>query len=324
MSSEYEVSFYTNEKKVVEGDVGIEIEVEPVQGKILPVINDNIWTTKSEGSLRDGGLEYVTTLPIKVDSSFRSSIEQLTSKLEQSWVSTGFRTSIHVHKNATKMTMTQLWTSIIAYWLVENLLFEYCGEDRKSNLFCLRLKDAEGVTNYVSSAMESYHRPFGNLTDAIRYGGLNLNALWKFGSLEFRGMRGSIDTEEIEIWSRSLNDMVENTIKNFKNPESLMDFYYKNDWKSVVMLLFPNKMGEFMTSLHHGSQLVEENAYRLIKLAYKNDWNHYDKIVKTNIKTLSAKKSKGKKISFASMDDSWDSWAATVIRPQPIPTSDFF
>ena len=44
-------------KEPVKGDVGLEIEVEPTPGRTLPSVNNEIWVTKEEGSLRNGGLK---------------------------------------------------------------------------------------------------------------------------------------------------------------------------------------------------------------------------------------------------------------------------
>ena len=272
---EPEVSFFTRYRKIINGNIGIEIEVEPKKGKTLPIINRGCWETKDENSLRNGGKEYVTKSPLLYDKDYSKNINELTASLNEKEVEVNsFRTSVHVHLNMTQKTLNELWTIITCYWLMENLLFKYCGEDRENNHFCLRLKDAEGVIKLVDTALE-YSSPFCQFIDSYRYGGLNLSALYKFGSLEFRGMRGSVSEGEIRTWSSALYEMSELSTTFFRSPQEVLDYYYNNSVDKIIDMLFPLYLNKFLKSLDKKKDLVDENAYRLLGIAYKHNWNSY-------------------------------------------------
>lgn len=77
----------------------------------------------------------------------------------------------------------------------------YCGDSRRHNRFCLRVADADGVVDALIRLFSTFRLP---VKDGNRYSSLNLDALGKFGSLEFRGMRGTVDEEVLTTWIGSL------------------------------------------------------------------------------------------------------------------------
>lgn len=289
---------YTKDKVLVDGDIGIEIEVEPKRNAKLPIINNTHWQTKEEGSLRNGGQEYVTKGPLNFDSNFMTNIESLTNSLRKVAKENNYRTSVHVHVNMTNKSLVQTFTVLTSYWLLENLLFKYCGEDRESNNFCLRLKDAEGVVTSVENSL-NYSNPIIDYTDNLRYGGVNLNALWKFGSLEFRGMRGTISPTEIYDWASTLHTLSEWSIKLFSNPKEVMDYYYDNSWKNLVNNFTVRSVKDTCLKIKDAEELVDENAYRLIGMTYKMDWKKYQENMNFNLK----KKLNSKKAQYSISDE---------------------
>lgn len=283
---------YTRTKTKIAGDIGLELEVEPLPNRTLPVINTGNWETKSEGSLRNGGMEYITKTALKKNLDYSRRIKELTDQLNDNIADVNsFRTSLHVHLNMKEKTLTEVWTICTAYWLVENLLFEYCGEDRKSNHFCLRLKDAEGIINHLRDAIEMPN-PLLDFSDNLRYGGLNLAALYKFGSLEFRGMRGTIDPVVIETWSTALYELSRLSTTYFNNPQEVMDFYYYHGHEELINVLFPKKLNLFLKGMKNSKDMIDENAYRLIGFAYKCNWKNYTEQLKNRAETKPKLKSR--------------------------------
>ncbi|MBD3261820.1 MAG: hypothetical protein GF334_09185 [Candidatus Altiarchaeales archaeon] len=263
--------------------IGLELEVEALNGsslKFLPQVSTAWWSTKGEGSLRHG-LEYVTKAPIPIDLQKPRRIRALTDKLEAARGhinETSFRTSTHVHVNCLDYTPTEIMTAATAYWLTENLLFKYYGKDRESNNFCLRLKDAEGLIKIVEKDVEQ-KTPFVSLdTDLIRYAGLNLNSLWKFGTIEFRGMRGTIDFQTIDEWSREAESLVHTSIETFKSPEEILDFYFFQGTDRLIDALYSQSFRLRFKKNPNREDLVDENAYRISKFCYSTDWEKFSKI----------------------------------------------
>jgi hypothetical protein len=206
----------------IEGDVGIEIEAEGY----LPVIKGNkYWKVVPDGSLRDG-LEYVHRNPIPI-SKVKDSLDNLNKNLEEREArpSFSFRTSVHVHVNCLDMEYKHVLNYIYIYLMLESLLVEYCGEGRKCNRFCLRLEDADGSIDLLSALFKSSGnrkviRDIAN--DQLRYASINVQALNKFGSLEFRAMRGTVDPKIIVPWVETLVHM-RNYSTQFDSPKDVFD-----------------------------------------------------------------------------------------------------
>jgi len=263
----------------LEKDVGIEIEVE--SKSTLPIHPPKGWVHKEERSLRHYGIEYVTDGTMSADSQEKlASIRDLIDYLKNSaslLIEDSPRTSVHVHVNVRDYTVLQMWTAAVAYWLLDNVLITYCGEEKRAgNHFCLRLKDAEGVLKYCYRCLSSYKEPFIALTEDIRYGSQNLSAVVTFGSLEYRGMRGTLHAGIINDWSNVLYSIVSKS-RQYGTPSRLLDEFYRKGATEFVFSVLPT----WFASLHILSQSdwkerVEENALLLCELAYFHSWELYE------------------------------------------------
>jgi hypothetical protein len=272
------------------GDVGIEVEVEGYDP--LPVIAEGAWRSKADNSLRYNGMEYITKSPIRVCNTKIDKIKVLTDKLNKKGielVKNSPRTSVHVHVNVMRHTPRETWTAIVAYWLLDNLLMKYCGEDyRQGNLFCLGIKDSEATLQYCKQDLAK-EVPFNSfrefeLGNVVRYSSQNLAALPKYGSLEYRGMRGTTDPELIDEWSTELFNLVERS-KRFGSPSVLMDTYFgirnKDDF---LKYLFSEKFVNRLISLPNWQDLIEDNEDLLGEIAYAHNWERWESRVNNYIK----------------------------------------
>lgn len=301
-------------KEALEGDIGLEVELESGAETNLPEISTVWWQSVGDNSLRNGR-EYVTKKPLPLDERTFERIQFLFKQVAtpRRKVQVSHRTSVHVHNNVSQYTPTQVWTIVVGYWLFENLLFEYCGEERKGNHFCLRLKDAEDLVDICFEEISS-QRIFQNIaSDNIKYGGINLNAIHKFGSLEYRGMRGTTDPKVIYNWAATLNMMQKNIAKYWSSPEDLLDFYYKNGWNSTASLAFTGApLRDFLLAVNKADDLVEENVYRVIKIAYGVSWSGYDKGI---AKLFKKKPTKAETIA-ETVSRNMDMWDGSLFPPR--------
>lgn len=180
---------------------GIEVEVEGVN---LPDIRSVYWEIHQDGSLRGEAYEYVTkgALPIeKVENAFKILNNAFDKK--GSVLNLSFRTSVHVHMNVRELEISKIGAVIYLYYLFEEPLMQLCGDDRIGNRFCLRLRDSEEIINNILNA---FNGKFQRLDEGqLKYSALNIAPIRTFGSLEFRGMKGTVDTEYINIWVNLLN-----------------------------------------------------------------------------------------------------------------------
>lgn len=181
--------------------MGIEIEVENIPGTKFPELSgDPSWSSKRDGSLR-GGNEYVLSQPLSGDllSKAINSFFSAEHKLHRS--ATG-STHIHVDMLEENTPVTAIQLMALLFFMLEPAIFGMYAPERE---WC-------GFTNKLSSAPE---RLLGsilnvNLENGLpsvlddgsvgRYYGLNMQALFKFGSVELRYFPTATTKDELIEW----------------------------------------------------------------------------------------------------------------------------
>lgn len=202
----------------VEGDLGIEIEVEGVG---LPRGTAH-WRREADGSLRgeDNG-EYVLSSPClfkDLDKRF----EELQKAFDKvgAIIHDTYRAGVHVHVNVQDLTTTQLFNMITLFLVMEEPLVGFCAPSRRGNHFCLRSKDAGYLTEVIWDAcLQNDLRQLN--TEDIRYSAMNLSSLFKYGSIEFRSLESTKDFQHIKKWATILYQLREAS-KKFNNPVDIM------------------------------------------------------------------------------------------------------
>lgn len=195
----------------VKGLMGVEIEVEGVD---LPN-NHNVskeftryWKITEDGSLRgQESWEYVFNTPLSLQDTEKA-LNILGEEYHRlgSTVDDTVRAGIHVHINVQDLTLNQLMVFFSIYYSLEEVLIRYCGEGRAGNHFCLRAGDAEYMMYALLNAFQQGR--FAELaSDNVRYAAMNVNALFKYGSLEFRTLRSTRDINRIFTWVKVINQI---------------------------------------------------------------------------------------------------------------------
>lgn len=193
--------------KNVQGDIGIELEIEG--SGLVPAGGPECkyWFGKPESSLRDG-FEYVLAKPIRLDK-LPDACNELKGLLgKASKLRRSIRCSTHFHINVLPLTIEQLYNFYVYYYLVEDFLVGTQGPLRVGNLFCLRMSDAEGVAQRLVDSIERREMIFHFSKNENKYGALNLAAPAIFGSVEFRFFRPMTILAEMEWWARLLYRLV--------------------------------------------------------------------------------------------------------------------
>lgn len=189
-------------KKLVLGDLGVEIEVE---GENLPICT-KFWSNEEDGSLQGHeNREYVLIEPTDL-AGLNKALDYLNDRFikNNTRMEETVRAGVHVHINCQRMTMTQLFTYMTLYLCLENVLVKWCGESREGNVFCLRASDAEGVVTTIIEAIRTGRFQIFFKSNDIRYASMNVKALGDYGSLEFRAMRSTKKFSDIVIWAEVL------------------------------------------------------------------------------------------------------------------------
>ena len=184
-----------------QGRVGIELEVEGV----FPdsAYGMRFWTCKEEGSLRNG-VEFVLKKPM---TQLDLPLQELESVLKDSRVKKTIRCSTHIHVNVCSLTLREVYQAAFAWFLLEELIVQTQGPLRMGNLFCLRMSDADALADLLRASIldKVYFHNFSAQT--CKYAALNMNAVSRFGSLEFRFLR-PLDPAQIAVWADVLDRIV--------------------------------------------------------------------------------------------------------------------
>ena len=190
--------------------LGIEVETEPRLNGQYGRLSDDLstyWSWHHDGSLRNGGLEFTFHEPlcgVDVDNALHLLFED--AKRDK-W-SRVHRGSIHVHINMlTKDGSIDELSNFFKWYLVfEDALYDFAGEFRAGSGFCNKNKLNGTITewNKVLAFLGDGDKKSANLVitglKAMRYSGLNLHSLSKYGTVEVRILPITYDFKEV-IWA---------------------------------------------------------------------------------------------------------------------------
>lgn len=246
---------YLRLDKPIAGLLGIEIEAE---GKGMNEVDSKFWMSENDGSLRghypDSKAEFVLKKPIKLEQVVPA-LEELKENLPDAKFDFSYRTSVHVHLNVQELTFPQIINVIYTYFLLEEPMMTYCGKGRKANRFCLRLSDAEGLLETINQMIKEGEGSHHMANDNIRYSAINLAALNKYGSIEFRGMRGNMDVDVIHTWTRAIVAIKEYAIQ-FQSPQEIQKQLEAEGPRSFVSKVF----GEELAATFNYPRILKDMA----------------------------------------------------------------
>ena len=177
------------------------------------------WNVKSDGSLRDNGVEFVTKKLFGKDLSVALDElnEYLDAEVDPECGIPSDRCSVHVHLDVTDLTKNEYARLLIDYAIFENVLFHYCGVHRKENLYCLPFAKSDEFKRTLSNILTSVSKDleFKKYVNSFpKYSALNLNATSKYGSLEFRLHGGTYDMTRVKEWINIIMCLKKNCIGN--------------------------------------------------------------------------------------------------------------
>jgi hypothetical protein len=184
--------------------IGVELETENVSsnldfGPVGKLFNVDV---KTDASLRGNAFEFITK-PMRSDhclSAVSGFLEYC--KFDESNYSD--RCSVHVHVNCTDMTASQVNSVALLYTVLEDLLFEFVGHDRDSNIYCIPWSHCRAHLNLMHRFLNS---PSNALYHWNKYTALNLLPLQTQGTIEFRQMHGTADMNKLTTWVNLIGAM---------------------------------------------------------------------------------------------------------------------
>lgn len=190
---------------------GLELEIENVPNFDEMVVTG--MTSVEDGSLRNYGREFLTK-PATF-SVVHNILTRFFEKNKLTELNYSERTSVHVHANCQDLTQEQIASVCLLYQVFEKLLYEFVGEERDKNIFCIPWDQT--LLSYASVSNLLGGKGVMGLKSWQKYTGLNLLPLFSLGTMEFRHMAGTNDLNKISTWLNLIGSLFSYARKNTIN-----------------------------------------------------------------------------------------------------------
>lgn len=182
--------------------IGIEIEIEGWGGQS----GLTWWEDTRDDSLRNNGREFVTRGGLVGEDVIEALNEFKAASEAHGWQEGTPRAGIHVHVDCTDLDLEagQLASFISLYMLAEHAIFSWVGEWRRTCGFCAAWEDTQVDFNKLGRAL--FDKTGATLARAVgseefqKYQAVNIMALGKYGTLEFRHLPTTFDVNRILTW----------------------------------------------------------------------------------------------------------------------------
>lgn len=197
--------------KSPKGRFGIEIELE---GRGLPGPDDwddekSVWYPKPDGSLRNG-MEYVS----KPTNYPRDAVHSLAETLAKhgAVINNTYRCSTHIHYNFIDRTWGQVIGTVIAWNIIEPLVFRQMPPGRDGSIFCMSAYDTGDLPLRFGTFCDEMKKKFMSVGfDEVcrqKYASINLTRLRDLGTIEFRVFPPTVDGVLVKKWCVWLDNLV--------------------------------------------------------------------------------------------------------------------
>lgn len=262
---------FTPHAELVSADaLGIELELEGFSGDSMDQTSRLVrplWSIIGDGSLRNGGVEFITQGGFGGEKLVRA-IDKLQTTLERVNYDASWRCSTHMHINMLDFTVNQVARFILVYAACEPVLFEFCGAYRKSSNFCTPLGDSLPFHRKIMSRM--YDDAISRRSPqqvANKYVALNVLPLFPdqrgraLGTVEFRGGRPLVSREDM-ILQANLLLSIKQYVREFNGDEEAMLTELGNGVQNTV---YANGVAAGISANPEALELALVNAWALLK-----------------------------------------------------------
>jgi len=210
--------------------VGVEIELEQFRGEGRGL---TYWRMEHDGSLRDGGVEFVLQQPL-TGHDLELALSEINQVINNSRFDSNHRCSTHVHIDVRDLSLEHLRKIVFIYSMFERFVYDLVEESREHNFYCAPMYSS--LQNRRRIAQSFGEKQFGGCP---KYSGLNLRTVEKYGSLEFRMHEGMHKDTDIKRWIMFLMKLRSGTQKYEDVPmEQLLQMYSENSAQSILVDVF--------------------------------------------------------------------------------------
>lgn len=230
--------------------VGFELETERCEHK-----DEEAWErgarvfnyqVKTDGSLRGVAYEFISR-PMRSADALAATAEFL-HWAEFTDENYSDRCSIHVHVNCTDLEMSHIASLALLYTLAEETIFEFVGNDRDNNIYCIPWNQCRQHFDLVYGMLNN---PSQTLKRWSKYTALNILPLSTLGTVEFRQMHGTADMEKITTWVNIIGALTK-----------MAKQVPLNELIEEIKLLNTNSQYEAFFNRMFGGQLPYTDAYK--------------------------------------------------------------
>lgn len=179
---------------------GIELELEDIDYGRVESIPWNHWNNHGDGSLQEGGREFVLAGPRGGNQLIAALDEFYQADID---ATNGLRTSTHIHINASDLSVGELRTMLVVSYTVEAALFRWIGENRKWCGYAMPLTEMPSarLRNLLTAdRLRSMLQSITPSRNNDRYYGVNVGLIAKHGTVEYRHFPGKPERAELEEW----------------------------------------------------------------------------------------------------------------------------
>jgi len=249
----------SNSSMYKENLVGIELEYE--RCRIPEDYNGKCkyWLLTGDGSLRDGGLELVSS-PLAFHETERALTEAEKMVKLFGGVATS-RCGLHTHMNMRPYSVGQVWSLSCLYALIEPTLYLTYAPGREDCMFAVPLWANTALTQSLYRDIcnvRSFHinSHYCASAQTSKYSALNFSALVGLGTLEMRQPSCSNNFEAISGWVEFCKRLIVQGVK-YQDPLHVLTDYERRGLASFQRSLF----GQHYSTDTYRQELAEDTAY---------------------------------------------------------------
>lgn len=293
---------------------GIELEIEHASF----VWGTDYFNAVEDGSLRNGGVEYVSC-PLSKETMYVALTEFFnTYRVDEHNYSD--RTSIHVHADCSKLTLDQIKSIFLLYQVTENILFEWIGNDRKNNIFCVPWSQT-GLSYNIVNDMDHFIKIANN--DRNKYTALNFVPLQTLGTIEFRHMHGHNDINKIMQWINLIDSFfkVVETVSFDNVLDKVVKLNTNSEYDMFLTWLFNDYAG-ILKGIPNYKLWLEEGVLAAKYAVINANKNKTKTKLQFNSEEMLARLGGVLVRRYAQLRPVFDEWHEEQVDPQPFPETE--
>lgn len=248
---------------------GIELEVEGSSGRLLGYDFPK-FVTERDGSLRDGGAEYVLAKPLTLTPAIAAYTNIYDKLVNDKYVKNKGKAGIHLHLNVTDLTPLQVLTLYCILVSVEDIMVEMYDETRRNNLFCLPVSVADGLVDSILDCIQVFGIGGNELWRKLsnyRYANINIASVVKNGTIELRGLESMASPAKVAIFLTML-DKAKKLCLKYDTPLDFIQSLSEQGAEQVCAELFGDEYLPYYdeSKCFKALRCVQEIAYRVAEI----------------------------------------------------------